>query len=253
MTNRKMALFTAPLMFLLACGTQLPSSLDGLVGQANPMGGNARPTDQEANDGLREALVTGVTRGVELAARVDGYYGNVEIKIPFPQDFLYVADKVRQIGLGHLVDDFVRQLNRGAERAASKAAPIFASAIRSMTIADVWAILRGGDNAATLYLQRTTSVHLQAKFQPIIAVALDEVQATKHYNRIIQAYNRIPLTRDVNPDLPSYATEKAIGGLFVLVAQQEAKIRRDPVARTTALLQKVFGYLSGKRVATTGF
>lgn len=227
-----------------ACAGQLPQGLGGLVDKAGASPVDATPTDEEAVAGMRDALVVGITRGAELAAMVDGYYGNVDIRIPFPQDFLYVADKVRQLGFGQLVDDFVRQLNRGAERAAEKAAPIFKNAITSMTITDVWGILRGGDNAATLYLQRTTSVQLAAEFRPVIQVALDEVHATKHYRRIIDIYNRIPLVQKVNPDLAEYATDKAIAGLFVLVAREEAKIRHDPIARTTAVLKKVFDYLS---------
>jgi hypothetical protein len=228
-----------------ACAGQLPQGLNGLVNNTGALGANdGKPTDDEATTGLREALVAGITRGADLAAVVDGYYGNAEIRIPFPQDFLYVADKVRQLGFGQMVEDFVRQLNRGAERAANKAAPIFKDAILSMTITDVWGILRGGDDAATLYLERTTSVQLAAEFRPVIQVALDEVQATKYYRRIIDTYNRIPLVQKVNPDLADYATEKAIHGLFVLVAREEAKIRRDPIARTTAVLKKVFEYLS---------
>lgn len=237
----------AAIAILPACGGVIPHNLDDLVGRAGKLSSadkDKKPTDQEATAGLKEALVTGVVRGAKLAAQENGYYGNMEIRIPFPEDFQYVADKVRQVGMGHLVDDFIKQLNRGAERAATKAAPIFKSAITSMTIGDAWTILRGGDNAATQYLERTTSAQLAAEFRPIIKVALDEVHATKHYQRIITAYNRIPLTRDVNPELDDYATQKAMTGLFILVAREEAKIRVDPVARTTELLRKVFDYVS---------
>lgn len=249
MTHKNLLIAATIAAFLPACGGVLPQNLDDLVGTANKLKGakeDNKPTDQEATDGLKEALVTGIIRGAKLAAQENGYYGNLEIRIPFPQDFQYVADKVRKIGMGHLVDDFVKQLNRGAERAAAKAAPIFKSAITSMTIGDAWSILRGGDNAATQYLERTTSAQLAAAFQPIIKVALDEVHATKHYRRIITTYNRIPLTKNVNPELDDYATQKAMTGLFVLVAKEEAKIRLDPVARTTELLRKVFDYVSKK-------
>lgn len=243
MAHQNLALAAVPALFMSACSGTLPGGIGDLAASASGAT-NTKPTDDEAIGGLKDALIVGITKGAQIAAQVDGYWGNAEIRIPFPEDFVYVADKVRQLGLGNVVDDFVRQLNRGAERAATKAVPIFKNAITSMTIADAWGILRGGDSAATLYLQRTTSAQLEAAFKPVIRVALDEVNATRYYNQIITAYNRIPLTKDVNPDLDDYAAQAAINGLFVLVAQQEAKIRLDPIARTTELLKKVFDYIS---------
>jgi hypothetical protein len=231
-------------LLFTACTSHISQRLGHIVppGSASA-GADTKPTTDEVTAGLKEALTTGISRGAELAAQVDGYWGNAEIRIPFPEDFLYVADKVRQLGLSALVDDFVLTLNRGAERAAAKAKPIFVLAITSMTIQDAWGILRGGDDAATRYLERTTSAQLKAEFTPVIQVALDQVQATRHYNQIITTYNQIPFVRKANPDLDDYATSMAIRGLFVLVAREEANIRKNPVARTTALLEKVFSYV----------
>jgi hypothetical protein len=173
---------------------------------------------------------------------VDGYFRNPSIKIPFPPEVKKIEDRLRQIGLGSEVDKFVMTLNRGAEDAAKEANPIFISAIRSMTIQDAWAILNGADNAATEYLKRTTSVQLREKFSPVIDNSLNKVNATKYYGDIVNTYNRIPLVEKVNPDLTDYATTKAMDGLFLLIADEEKKIREDPVARTTDLLKKVFGY-----------
>ena len=133
-------------------------------------------------------------------------------------------------------------LNRGAEDAAREAKPIFISAIRQMTIQDAWGILKGEDNAATEYLKKTTSAQLYEKFRPVIANSLSKVNATKYYGDLVTAYNKIPLVEKVNPDLEDYATTKAMEGLFLLIAQEEKNIRQDPVARTTDLLKKVFGY-----------
>jgi hypothetical protein len=172
---------------------------------------------------------------------VDGYFKNPEIKIPFPPDVKKVETRIRQIGLGDEVDKFIMTLNRGAEDAAKEAKPIFITAIKSMTIQDAWGILKGEENAATQYLQRTTSSQLKEKFKPVIHNSLEKVNATKYYGDIVGTYNKIPLVEKVNPDLDDYATDKAIEGLFIMIAKEEKKIREDPVARTSALLKKVFG------------
>lgn len=201
-------------------------------------------TDELTTDqvvaGLKEALEKGVTTGTASASKTNGYFGNAAIKIPFPPDVQKVETKLRDLGLGSEVDKFVKTLNQGAEEAAKEAKPIFVSAITSMTVADAWGILKGSDNAATAYLQSRTYDQLKAKFQPVMQNALDQTSATKYYSDIINTYNKIPFVEKVNPDLNEYATEKALDGLFYLIAQEEKDIREDPVARTTELLKKVF-------------
>lgn len=203
---------------------------------------NGEPSTSEVADGLKEALINGITNGSNMASQLDGYFKNPKIKIPFPPDVKRVETKLRQIGMGDQVDKFVLTLNRGAEDAAKEAKPIFITAIKSMTIQDAWAILRGEDNAATEYLRKVTSAQLYEKFKPVISNSLDKVSATKNYSTIVTTYNKIPLVEKVNPDLDDYATNKAMDGLFLLIAEEELKIRKDPVARTTDLLKKVFGY-----------
>ena len=151
-----------------------------------------------------------------------------------------VETKLRQIGLGDEVDKFILTLNRGAEEAAKEAKPIFVNAIKAMTIQDAWGILKGDKDAATQYLMKTTSTQLKAKFQPVIKSALDKTNATKYYGDIITTYNKIPFVEKVNDDLEGYATDKAIEGLFTLIAKEEMNIRKDPLARTSELLKKVF-------------
>ena len=176
-----------------------------------------------------------------MASQLDGYFKNPEIKIPFPPEVKKVEDKLRQLGLGNKVDEFVMTLNRGAEDAAKEAKPIFISAIRQMTIEDAWGILKGDQNAATNYLKRTTSAQLKEKFSPVIQSSLDKVSATKYYGDVTNTYNKNPFVEKVNPDLNSYATDKAIEGLFMMIAKEEKNIRDNPAARTTELLKKVFG------------
>ncbi len=206
------------------------------------IGGEKPLTTAEVAEGLKEALVKGISTGSDLVSVTDGYFKNPEIKIPFPPDVKKAEDAVRKIGLGGQVDKFVMTLNRGAEDAAKEAKPIFIAAIKSMTIQDAWAILRGEENAATEYLKRTTSAQLKEKFKPVIQNSLNKVNATKYYGEIVSRYNQIPLVEKVNPNLDDYATDKAIEGLFVMIAKEEKNIRQDPVARTTELLKRVFGY-----------
>jgi len=197
-------------------------------------------TSEQVAEGLKEALVKGISTGTNAASQTDGYFKNPKIKIPFPPDVQKVADKLREIGLGDQVDKFVMTLNRGAEEAAKQAKPIFVNAIKQMTVQDAWGILKGADNAATGYLKDKTYSQLQAKFQPVIKNALNQTNATKYYSDIVNTYNRIPFVDKVNPDLDNYATTRALDGLFTLVAEEEKNIRANPVARTSELLKKVF-------------
>ncbi|MEN8247313.1 MAG: DUF4197 domain-containing protein [Bacteroidota bacterium] len=197
-------------------------------------------TEGDVAAGLKEALVNGVNKGSDQASQVDGFYKDPLLKIPFPPEIEKVETKLRQLGAGKLVDDFVLSLNRGAEKAAAEAKPIFVDAVKSMTVQDAWGILKGEDNAATEYLKRTTSTQLEAKFKPVIKESLDGVGATKHFSTVVNYYNKIPLIEDVNPNLDDYATQKAMEGLFLLIEKEEKNIREDPIARTTDLLKRVF-------------
>jgi len=197
-------------------------------------------TKDEVASGLKEALEKGTNKGTDQASKTDGYFKNPAIKILFPPDAQKVETKLRQVGMGDDVDKFILSLNRAAELAAEEAKPIFISAIKSMTIQGAFGILKGETDAATQYLNRTTSDQLYSKFKPIIKKALDAVDATKYYDDLISAYNKIPLVDKKNPDLDDYATNEGIDGLFTLIAVEEANIRNNPGARTTDLLKKVF-------------
>ncbi|RFS14781.1 DUF4197 domain-containing protein [Emticicia sp. C21] len=196
---------------------------------------------EEVISGLKQALQVGINKGADSASRLNGYYLNPIIKIAFPPEVAKVEAALRKVGLGGEVDKFVMALNRGAEEAAKEAKPIFINAIFSMNISDAWGILRGEKNAATMYLKRTTSDQLIAAFSPVVEKALQKTQATRYYTDLANTYNRLPFVQKVNPDLKGYATQKAIDGLFILVENEEAKIRENPWARTTDLLKRVFG------------
>lgn len=200
----------------------------------------ATPTADEVAKGLKEALVQGTTKGANLVSQVDGYFKNPEIKIPFPPEVKLVETKLRALGMGKQVDEFVLSLNRAAEDAGKEAAPIFVGAIQKMTIQDAVGVLKGGDDAATQYLKKTTTPQLKEKFTPVVKNSLNKVNATKYYSDLVNSYNKIPFVQKVNPDLSAYATDMAIQGLFVMIAKEEKNIRKDPLARTTDLLKKVF-------------
>lgn len=204
-------------------------------------GGSTSLSSTDIAAGLKEALVKGVSMGTELVSKENGYLSNPKIKIPFPPDVQRVETTLRNVGLGPQVDKFVEALNHGAEEAAKEAKPIFVAAIREMTITDALGILKGEENAATTYLKSTTTDELTRAFMPVVERALTKTQATQYYADIATAYNKIPLTKKIDPDLKAYATQMAINGLFIMIAEEEAKIRKDPLARTSDLLKRVFG------------
>jgi len=198
-------------------------------------------TEEEVVRGLRQALEIGSNLASNKASTIDGFLLNQAIKIPFPPEAQRVESTLRDLGFSRLTDDFIVALNRAAEQASKDATPIFVDAIRGMTIQDGMRILRGSENEATMFMRNATYDRLVEVFKPTVERALDATLATKYWTDITTNYNRIPLVQRVNPDLSAYATGKAIDGLFTLVAEEEAKIRRDPAARTTELLKRVFG------------
>jgi hypothetical protein len=190
--------------------------------------------------GLKEALNNGVNTGTAKLSAINGFFANAAVKILMPPDAQKVEKTLRGIGLGKQVDDAILSMNRAAEDATKSAAPIFLNAIKQMSIEDAWAILRGGDTAATAYLRKTTTAPLTNAFKPVIESSLEKVDATKYWNTVFSSYNKFSLHK-INPDLSAYVTDKALSGIFYEIAQQEIQIRKDPGARTTDILKKVFG------------
>lgn len=234
-------LFVLPVTALLS-GCDVLTQMGGMPG-LNPL----PPSEAEVTTGLRSALEVGISNAVKLTSENGGFFNNNLIRIPFPPEAARMERTLRDIGLGSQVDQFVRTMNSAAEEASKKATPIFVNAIRQMTFTDVMNIWRGDSTAATQFLQRTTSDQLRKAFAPVIKEAIDQVELTALWNPLASAYNSLPFVTPVNPNLENFITDRALTGLFTMVAREEANIRRDPVARVNDILKRVFGWLDNEK------
>lgn len=223
--------------------TSSTSKSTGLSGLIKSVTGGSKDTmsTNTVASGLKEALTKGVQNGTAKLSAVDGFFKDAAIKILLPAEAQKVEKTLRNVGMGSLVDSAILSMNRAAEDAAKGAAPIFVNAIKDMSIQDAWGLLKGGDTSATSYLRTKTTSPLTAAFKPVIETSLAKVGATKHWNSLVTAYNKVPLVSKINPDLSAYVTEKALTGIFYQVGQEEKSIRQDPLARTSDLLKTVFG------------
>lgn len=233
------------LCLTLSISAQMMAQETGSGNILKDIKGLVKPTDTsvprtDIASGLKEALMVGAELSGKKLSAVDGFFGNAVLKILLPPEAVKVEQKLRGMGLGKQVDQAILTVNRAAEDAAKSAAPIFIQAIREMTIQDAAGILRGGDTAATSYLRGRTSLTLTEAFRPVIDKSLEKVGATRHWNTIFNAYNRFAREK-VNPDLAGYVTDRALYGIFMQLGEEERKIRKDPLARTTDLLRRVFG------------
>ncbi len=226
------------LLVFSGCSVQ-NQTLIGNILKDIPLG---NPTTFEVSQGLKQALEIGTSQGADRLSLKDGFLGNMAVKILFPPEAAKVESTLRGLGLNSLCDNVITSLNRAAEDAAKEAKPIFIAAIKQMTIADATNILLGNEDAATQYFKRVTTAQLMEKFSPVITSSLSKVGATKYWGDVTSRYNMIPMVKPINPDLSEYVAQKAIDGLFLEIAQEELKIRSNLSARSTPLLQKVFGY-----------
>jgi len=237
--------------FSVSCETLL-----SILGTATPPtpAGTTVMTERQVAAGLKEALKVGINNSVSLTNRTDGFFGNSMIKIPWPSEaqgaYNFINQNASLSFLRPVLDEVVLKMNRGAEQASARATPIFVSAIEQMTIIDAWNILRGANNAATLYLQSKTYNNLHTAFMPDIQNALESVGAASAWQTVTTGYNTVannPILgsglNPINTDLADYTTRKALDGLFLLVAQEELKIRSNPAARVNDILKEVFGQL----------
>ena len=200
-------------------------------------------SNDEVIAGLKEALSIGIKNSVNLTSATDGFLKNTEIMLPFPPDAIKVKEKAIALGLSGQVEKFETTLNRAAEEATKEAIPIFIDAIKNMTVQDGFAILKGGNGSASQFLKNQTSAKLVSAFAPKVKEATSKVKLTEYWNPIITKYNALTLGNKIDPDLDAYITQKAIDGLFIMVAKEENKIRLDPAARVSDILIKVFGSL----------
>lgn len=225
--------FLSIILFFTSC-----AELQDIAGQL-PQGGYG-VSNTEIASGLRQALNFGIDKQVTKLTQENGFFGNELVRIGLPPELQKVDQTLRDVGLGSLADEGLKVLNRAAEDAVKEATPIFVNAVQEITFTDARNILLGDNNAATVYLQNKTETELYNKFNPVITQSLDKVGATKVWTNIINRYNALPLTSDVNPDLPDYVTNEALDGVFTMIAIEEEQIRQNAAARTTALLKRVF-------------
>ena len=203
-----------------------------------PQGGGI--TQAEMASGLRQALDLGIDKQVSKLTQKDGFYKNELVKILLPEELQKVDKALRDIGLGSLADDGIKALNRAAEDAVKEATPIFVNAVKEITFTDAKNILLGNDDAATRYLTAKTQTALYDKFQPVIQNSFGKVGADQIWTNVINKYNTLPFTNDVNPDLTDYVTNEALKGVYTMIAVEEKEIRTKISSRTTDLLKKVF-------------
>jgi hypothetical protein len=236
------------LVLMLSVGTLLLVHAQGglLKDAKNAMnsmkGGKSSLSSDDIVAGLKEALSRGAQQSADKLSAVDGFFKDAVVKILLPPEAAKVEKTLRSAGFGKQVDDAILSLNRAAEDASKSAAPIFLNAIKNMTVQDGLGILKGADTAATSYLRKATSQQLIASFRPVIDTSLQKTGATKYWKTIFETYNKLPTTfNKVNPDLSSYATLKALDGVFYYVAVEEKNIRKNPAAQVDDLLKKVFG------------
>jgi len=214
---------------------------DFFKGAMKTLGVEQGLTEEDIVKGLKEALEVGTNNAVALVSQSNGYFKNPKIKIPLPENIQKAESFLRGIGFSGQVDEFELSMNRAAERAAPKAKSIFWDAIKKMTFSDARNILDGQDNAATAYFRQKTSPQLHSAFKPVVNQAMSEVGVTQAYQTVDQKIRALPFTQSLSFDLDQYVTDKALDGLFLMLAEEEKKIRQDPAARVTDLLKKVFG------------
>jgi hypothetical protein len=236
---KKIVLFTVLSFTMISCA-EMQQVLDQLPQQSGIL------SQTEMGNGLKEALNNGITKQVTKLTATDGFFRNEAVKILLPAELQKVDTRLRQLGLSKLADDGLRVLNRAAEDAVKEATPIFVDAVRQMTFTDAKNILLGNESSATNYLQNTTSNALYGKFSPIIKNSFAKVGADQIWTQIITKYNSIPLVTKVNPDLTDYTTNKAMEGVFKMIAVEEKDIRTNLSARTSDLLRKVFALQDNK-------
>ena len=225
---------------LLALGSVGCKGMPASIGNALGTGGTAALDQATIADGLREALRVGTERTVGQVSATNGFLGNKLIRIALPSEIDKMTSTLRKVGFGKQVDELETSMNHAAEQASTEATTIFWEAVQGMTIDDARSVLNGGKHAATKLLRERTGTQLEAKFKPIVTSKMSEVGLTQLYGSLADSYNALPLAQKPAMHLEDYVTEKTVDGVFKVLATEEERIRADPLARTTELLQRVF-------------
>lgn len=198
-------------------------------------------SNTEASGGLKEALTQGVVKAVSLLGSTDGFLGNKEVKIPLPDSLKKIEKGMKLMGMGKQSDELVLKMNRAAEAAVPEAKALLVDSIKKMTVADAKSILTGPNDAATQYFKKTTSTQMVAKFLPIVQKATEKVQLAETYNKYAEMGSKFGVVKQEDAKIEQYVTNKALDGLYLMIAKEEAAIRQDPVGQASSLLKKVFG------------
>jgi hypothetical protein len=200
-------------------------------------------TNREAVSALKTALEKGSRVAVERLGREDGFFGDARVKIPLPESLRRADRTLRRFGMGSYADELVLTMNRAAEAAVPEAKQLFVDAVKKMTVQDAKGILTGGETAGTEYFKRTTSDQLRKRFLPIVQRSTEKVGLAQAYNQYAQQAAAFGLVKAEHANLDAYVTQKALDGLYFMVAEEEKKIRKDPVGTASSILKKVFGAL----------
>ena len=235
MKHHRLLPFLFIFLLLPGCASIDIADLEDMIGLQAPL------DEETVAAGLREALEVGTGRAVETLSADGGFSANELLRIPIPENLETMASRLRSVGLGDQVDRFEDQMNSAAEQAAGQAIDVFAGAIREMTIQDAFSILNGPDNAATVYFRDRTETELTSRFSPVVDNVMRELGVVQVYEDLVTRYNAIPLVRPVTFNVQEYVVDRTLEGMFSTLAQEEQRIREDPIARTTRLLQRVFG------------
>jgi hypothetical protein len=230
---RSKAVILGVLAGLVICGEAAAQNLGNLAGISN----------QDAVQALKDALVQGSGKAVSQLSATDGFLGNPKVKIPLPDTIKRVESGMRMLGMGRQADELVTSMNRAAEMAVKEATPLLVNSVKSMSVSDAKGILTGPDDAATQYFRRNTSDALTQRFLPIVKQATERVQLAQQYNALAGQVAQYGLVSKEDANIDLYVTRKALDGLFIVIAEQERMIRRDPMGAATSVAKKVFGSL----------
>ncbi len=198
-------------------------------------------SNEEASGGLKEALTQGVGKAVSTLGAADGFFGNKEVKIPLPKSLKKIEKGMKLMGMGKQSDELILKMNRAAEAAVPEAKALLVGSIKQMTLADAKAILTGPQDAATQYFKKTTSVLMGEKFLPIVTKATENVQLAASYNKYAEMGSKFGVVKKEDANIEKYVTNKALDGVYLMIAKEEAAIRKDPLGQASSLLKKVFG------------
>jgi len=213
------------------------------VSQANALA-VSELSNADASNGLKAALIQGANKAVSNLGAVDGFFGNKQVKIPLPEAMQKAEKAMRMFGMGKQADELVLKMNRAAEAAVPEAKALLIDSVKKMTLNDAKAILTGPQDSATQYFKKTTSLPMGEKFLPIVKSATEKVKLAQQYNKFAEMGNKYGLVKKEDANLEQYVTQKTLDGVYLMMAQEEAAIRKDPIGQASSLIKKVFGAIS---------